>query len=839
MKIHVYLLVLTLCVVSVISCSITPSEQSPSSPPLNDAYTGTSGGDCIVPGTGRYLWAFQMFEVDPAELTVEPIPVREVVTHLNVLNFLEKTLCTNCVQIEGMTPDPSGTILVDVRITHPFDDPNFTGFDVRGIVMFDASSTYPVAGLTGPNRTLGDGQLVNADGYTTLFNWTTDGSGPSGMEGYLKGKFATADAPHSLLNGFMRYMSAGAANTRNAFYAGDSLTETFEIDMPDSTFIMGYAVDASWESATTKPVTDPIADFPISANCSEPWMIEIAEDPIGEGLHQFGGSTYLVIDVYDWQGVFTHMAPVIECPGLFNGAVIAEHLVNHSGYSSWGVTLSNNENALPGTYTCLIKVVDKANIASPSWLDLTAYRLYDLTVGEHGWARTWGGIDEDDGKFIESDSENNVYVAGHFNDTVDFDPGPEIVQRTGEYDIYLSKFDENGNFEWVKTWGSSDYEYFDGLALDSSGNIFMAGSFNFTIDFDPDDGVHELTAADYDDNFILKLNSDGSFNWVFSLGTGFYTEFRDIEILPSGNVLVGGLFYETADFDPGPGESEFTSNGDCDAFIALYDQNGNFDWCRAWGGSGYDSVKSVSSGTGAKIYVAGMFSDSVDFNPHPVDTEIRNSVDSWDAYLSKFNEDGDFDWVQTWGDTGVQSASDVVSTLGVVYVAGQFDDMVDMDPGTGTDFHISAGNGDVYLTRFDTDGTWNWTVSYGCASVDWHRDLKIGPGLSAFLCGGFSDIVDFDYGPDTEELTPIGGIDAYLLSYNPDGSFGWVRHWHGTEPSSCIDVLGICFNTDAEICLTGYYDDTADFDPGSGVTEYSSYGMLDCFVMKLLDDGYW
>jgi len=202
----------------------------PTTPPItaqsNVSPDGSSGTRGPVLSPNHYLWGYYLFYVDPQKDEIEIVPVRELQIHLNVLGWLEKGPCTNCVSVVAVTPGPAGTKLIDVRIKHPFPSANLTGFDVRGIAMFAGSHVFPLSTLTTPDKTLGDGELVNADGFTTLYNGSTEGSGPGGLQGYIKGKFASAAPPDAILNGYKRHISSGSANTRNAFYAGDSIIVT-------------------------------------------------------------------------------------------------------------------------------------------------------------------------------------------------------------------------------------------------------------------------------------------------------------------------------------------------------------------------------------------------------------------------------------------------------------------------------------------------------------------------------------------------------------------------------------------------------------------------------------
>ncbi len=332
--------------------------------------------------TGHHLWAYYQVYVNPEENEVKILPFRQVSIHWNILGFLEQWPCTTCVGITLMPDSPQGNKVFDVQIIHPFTVTNFTGFDVRGIAMFAGSHTFPVSGLTTPNRHNGDGELVNADGYTTLYNASTAGSGPDGLQGYIKGTFTPPQTPNAFLNGYKRHISADATNTRNAFFAGDAVTATYEIDMPDSSFIFGYAVDANWAKPTANPVVDPMTEFPPEANCPEPWKIEVTEEPVDQGLTDEGGSTKLIVDVYDWQGMTSYFPPDVECNELFGGSANAVWTENGPDYSRFEVTIENEKIAEQGEYKCLVAVEDTENITSPDWLDLTAYQIIILEVGE-------------------------------------------------------------------------------------------------------------------------------------------------------------------------------------------------------------------------------------------------------------------------------------------------------------------------------------------------------------------------------------------------------------------------------------------------------------------------
>ena len=396
---------------------------------------------------GHYLWGYYLVQIDEADFSADVIPIRITASHMNILQFLEQSPCTDCFTLAGITPNPDGTLNVNVSIKHPFSILNLTGFDVRGIAMFNGSHLFPESGLRLSDRTLGEGEIVNADGYTTLYNPTTVGHG---FEGYSKGKLATVTAPSSTLNAFKRFITDNPANTRNAFYAGDEIEATFQIDMPNppNPWVFGYAVDASWAPPTVKPVTDPMTHFGPEANCPEPWEIEVTD--LGPGLTYQGGTTKLQIDVYDWQGKATHDDLVVECPELFTGSLTATWLSDGADYARYEVTISNTKLAPIGDYACLVGVEANENdpIGTP-WLDLTAYQLLSISVkdsepaGNLIWAKRAGGTESEQGAGIATLSDNSTVVTGDFLESLTFglgEPNEIILTSFGESDIFIARF---------------------------------------------------------------------------------------------------------------------------------------------------------------------------------------------------------------------------------------------------------------------------------------------------------------------------------------------------------------------------------------------------------------
>ena len=102
---------------------------------------------------------------------------------------------------------------------------------------------------------------------------------------------------------------------------------------------------------------------------------------------------------------------------------------------------------------------------------------------------------------------------GEFGDTVDFDPGPNVYNLTaiGGADVFVSKFNSNGQFLWAVSFDAFNEEFGNAIATDIFGNVYLTGRFNGTVDFDPGLGTYNLSPNGI---FVLKLDTNGAFIWA-------------------------------------------------------------------------------------------------------------------------------------------------------------------------------------------------------------------------------------------------------------------------------------------------------------------------------------
>jgi len=450
------------------------------------------------------------------------------------------------------------------------------------------------------------------------------------------------------------------------------------------------------------------------------------------------------------------------------------------------------------------------------------------------WALGFGGTSSEWGNNITSDNQGNVYVIGHFSETIDFDPGPGTTNLTSANvlrDIFIQKLDSAGNLVWVKQLGGLNSDHGSSIEVDGSGNVYLTGYFGGTVDFDPGPGVTSLTSMGSDDIFIEKLDPSGNLLWVKQIGGTQDDGAFSLDIDGDNNVYVAGYFRNTVDFDPNVGTAALTSAGEIDGFVVKLDNNGNYIWAKNVGGTSYDYIQDISVDSAGNCHATGAFAGTADIDPGP-SVSNHTSLGTGDIFVLKLNSNGDYQWSHSYGSTNQDRGWSITNDEnGFVYFTGDFvNNTVDFDPGVGTDIHVSNGGADMFIQKLDSLGNMIWTKSIGGPSVDLFRDISLENDGLLYLAGYFFDTVDFDPGPGTHTLISNGAADIVIQKLDTSGNFIWATSFGGDGEDVGYSVT---LGSDNGIYTTGYYADTTDFDPDAGVFELISEGSSDIFVHKL------
>ena len=491
----------------------------------------------------------------------------------------------------------------------------------------------------------------------------------------------------------------------------------------------------------------------------------------------------------------------------------------------------------PVTYNVAFRAIDSCNPPN-----VTIFATCEVTVNcpppPVGWARTWGGEKQDSAVNVAFDSFGNIYVVGAFYGAVDLDPGNgEDWHYSPNYGDYINKFDRYGDLIWARTWDTNgDLPFFVDITIDNSSNLFVTGGFRETVDFDPGPGFDIRTAAGIShdaDIFISKFDINGNYVGVITFGGDSQDEGYAISASDSG-VYTTGLIHETVDFDPGPGEDKHSGS----AYICRYDTNLNLVWAWAFGIYNNDRVFSedVLVDNSGNVFWVGGFDGEVDFDPGPGEDIHYAHGSETDAFLGKFDCDGNYEWTRTWGTASNSSVS--LNESGNIFVAGAFSGTVDFDPSPSVYEITSNGECDAYLSSFDTDGNFYWVRSWGGENQESCQSLYSDVAGNIYITGFFQGLADFDPGPGLDEVESHGNYDVFLSKFDQNGNYFWARTWGSEDNDNAWDG-GVISDDYGIVYMVGDFSKMVDFDPGPGEDFHSSSYLSDAYLLKLLPNGYW
>jgi hypothetical protein len=453
-------------------------------------------------------------------------------------------------------------------------------------------------------------------------------------------------------------------------------------------------------------------------------------------------------------------------------------------------------------------------------------------AGNFVWALSMRGATHDAGNAIAVDAAGNVYTTGNFQETVDFDPGPEMYNliSKGGTDIFISKLDNRGNLVWARSMGGPSNDYGFGIAVDAAGNVYTTGGFTETADFDPGPGSYDLTDHGNWDIFVSKLDSSGNLVWARSMGGADSDYGIGIAVDSAGNVYSTGYFQGTVDFRPGPLHYNLTSNGSTDVFVSKLNSSGFFVWARSMGGASSDYGNGIAVDASGNVYATGDFLATADFDPGAGTLNLTSHGDR-DIFVCKLDINGNLDWAKAMGGAAADRGRAIaVDSSGNACTTGYFQGIVDFRPGSGWYFLHSKGQEDIFISKLDSSGNFVWARSMGGPAGDFGRNVAVDSAGNVYTTGYFLETADFDPGPETLSLASQGLEDIFVNMLDSSGNLAWARSMGGPADDN---GFGIAVDSAGNVYTTGTFQQTVDFDPGPATFNLVSEGGSEIYISKL------
>ena len=323
-----------------------------------------------------------------------------------------------------------------------------------------------------------------------------------------------------------------------------------------------------------------------------------------------------------------------------------------------------------------------------------------------------------------------------------------------------------------------------------------------------------------------------TFQWAQSAGSSGFEGSYAVTSDALGNIIHTGAFSNSVDFDPGLGQTILQASGNSrDIFVQKVDPSGQLLWAVSFPGLDNNYPDAITTDTAGNVYVAASFRNTIDCDPGPGINNLTASG-STDALVVKLDPNGNLQWARSVGGSGLDRGYSVeVDSNQRVYFSGYFQGTADLDPGPATQSHSVSGSADVFTIQLDQNGDLIWARSFGGPDNDipLHSALDQTTG-DLYITGNFGGTADHDPGPGVFNITSQGANDIFVTKLDSAGNFLWSKTMGGTS-----DDYGHAIGVDAagDVLVSGRYSATVDLDPGIAVSNYTSNGFTDVFLVKL------
>jgi hypothetical protein len=390
---------------------------------------------------------------------------------------------------------------------------------------------------------------------------------------------------------------------------------------------------------------------------------------------------------------------------------------------------------------------------------------------------------------IATDAQDNVYITGYFYGTAYF--GTSIShQSMGLADLYVAKISSTGSWQWVKTNGDALAQLGRDIAVTPWGDVVVGGEFGGKLYFNTD----SVVATTPDNGFVALLNgNNGNWKWIKRIAGSSSVNSVDAHI--SSKIVLGGTFSGTAVF----GSTNLNASGGTDGFIAVIDSTGLYQWAVKAGGTSADAVTAVKFIPSGKIFASGWFNSIGQFG-----INLLSSAGGSDVFVSMLTATGTWQWALRAGGIG----DDVAGALSIdanrfAVLGGSFEGTATF----GTTNLTSAGSKDLFISRMDTTGAWQWAYRQGGAGEVSLSSVHVNSDNFILIGANFQNSINIMGTPFTSK-----GLSDMLLMRVDRNLFGWGKPFSVSTASTimCGDSINL-IATPNDSYLSYAWTPAADF----------------------------
>lgn len=403
--------------------------------------------------------------------------------------------------------------------------------------------------------------------------------------------------------------------------------------------------------------------------------------------------------------------------------------------------------------------------------EISAFRNSDIFVakldslGNWVWATNADGSGFDRGNSIVIDNNNNSYISGYYESTINFDA--ITLNSLGSKDIFVAKLDSVGNWIWAKTAGSTSSDESYNINIDNNyQNLYLSGYFTSTATF----GSTNLISAGARDPFIAKISVAGNWDWAKRVGSSNNDEITASFVDNSG-IYVSGFYSKSFSIDT----FNLSTPAGRDIWLAKINSNGNWIWVKSLNGLGDDGIYSIT-GNSDNILISGAFEQNLNSGSKTI-----NASSGRNGFYSKLDKDGNTQYLKAIkGKLNVDAYSITINNNNT-FILGSFFDSIYINNDTIT----SKGESDIFLFRADATGDiLDAKYQYGLSNIIQLTSSEVDKNKDVVICGYFYGSAVF--GKDT--LKSNGNKDAFISKYSFESGFLWAKSFGSKLDDELLSV---------------------------------------------------
>lgn len=442
-----------------------------------------------------------------------------------------------------------------------------------------------------------------------------------------------------------------------------------------------------------------------------------------------------------------------------------------------------------------------------------ANSICDNQICDSGsWASGYGDNAFDAIVGLAVDANDAVFATGNFGGTIDLGGG--ALQSNGGQDIFLAKFDAYGRHQWSKSFGSTDEQRATSVAVDASGNVYLAGYYSNSVDF----GGGALSVTQNDNWFVAKFDKDGAFIWNQTAGSlSVVQRANALAIDSQDHLIVAGYF--AGSFTLANSSIQLTSQGSSDAFALKFDGSGTPIWGVRYGDSNEQRARSVAVDSSNNVILAGQYSGSMQFGSTQLVS--NGNVDLW---VAKLDSNGAPQWGHGSGDATSQCNGDCNIALATmsnddVVLATDFQGTLNLGGGGLT----SKGGTDIAIARLAPSGQHIFSLRLGNSEEQRIGAIVVDTSDRIFACATTNGpLVVGQMGGST------GNSDILVASLNGAGTVSAGSFFGDGANQACS---GIAVDSHGKLRIGGSTNGSLDMKTSSPV--YVAVGSGDAWLAKV------